>query len=149
MAATYPSQVIAAQIAEYVKTSMGLATAIGADSNGNPTVSCGPMTTATQSAFVRIQPRNAALGYNIVGQAQPQYGRPHVIQFSMELQATGTGIAQTNYALMANILNIANDIGTRVEFYTHANGGAPAVADLAGTLVFALDDLYNPLTSGL
>jgi hypothetical protein len=145
--ATYPSLVMAQQLAEAIKVRLNLATVVSQDVNGDPTVAIGPGTAGSQSAFVRIKVRNAPLGFDIVGNNQPQYGKPHVAQIVIEAP-NGTGVEPTgSAALTVALVGELARVGVRLELYKSATGVAPAIAGITGNPVGTYEDLFNAIAS--
>lgn len=152
--ATYPSLVMAQQLAEVIKARLGLAAVIGQDANGDPTVAFGPGTTTTASAFVRIKPRQTSAYFDVVGHVQPQYGRPHVAQILFEGTATSLGVLTVAQPLLVTLVAELARTGVRSELYVGPSGatGLATLANLntevaAGNLDASWEDFYNPLTN--
>lgn len=160
--ATYPSLVMVQQLAEIVKARLGLAVSVSQDTASaassinysSPTLAIGPGTTNTASAFVRIAPRSAPYGFDVVGHPQAQYGHPHVAQIVVEAAATSLGVQLVQVPLVSTLVAELARIGLRVELYvTAANGTLPTIATLnteVGNGADATwDDLYAPILAGM
>jgi hypothetical protein len=114
----------------------------GTDVSGNPTINVDDGTPAAgeQSMFVRIIPM-PTLGTDAVGGAQQSFG-PHIAQVVMEATVADAALAIVKDVHRLRLFGVLLKMGTRVEVYVRANGGAPVVGDITGTPTAVFTDLY-------
>lgn len=149
MAATYKSVVTTRLMAEQLALRTGLATVVGVDASGNPTISVGTMAAGSQSAFIRVkQDYDPSLQLDGIGNTQRVY-TPHVVQLVVETSTIANVplLTGANYSM---ILLEALWPGTKVELYMTANTTAPSVSGISGAnLKKTLDRLWHPMTETL
>lgn len=109
------------------------------DSNGDATIkiSDGSAAAGEPGAFIRCKGIDWSLSRNIIGQVSEVY-TPTVIQLATEKDPSGAD--STHILSRANLGAILGCIfarGTRVEWYTSANGTFPVVGTITGTPDFS------------
>jgi hypothetical protein len=131
---------IVKDLANRVQLRLGTALTVttGFDATGNPTMSVGPLTTGTQSAFVRFI-EFPSLGVNAVGNAQDSYG-PNIAQIALECQSLGVAVGGAITAA-----TWANNVATITTTSAHGLSTGMEVA-VAGVSVAGYNGTYGPIT---
>jgi len=109
----------------------------GFDSSGNATITIDDGTPASREAnvFIRVKARDWALQLNSIGLAQT-VEVPTVIQMVTEANYAGTSDNIADNLTPAQLLPVLGTLlsrGTRLEWYTTADGTVPTVAGITGT----------------
>lgn len=148
-APTYKSQAIMAELQSDLALRTGMTLQAGSiagfDSAGNPTLQLGDATSEHQNASIRCLPIGT-WGSDIVGNTQNDYAN-HIIQVSVEADATTGSSATTNVLSAANLMGVLAEClrwGTRVELYNTTANGTVTAGDTTGANAFA-----NFLAAGL
>lgn len=111
----------------------------GFDANGDATIqiSDGTPSPGEAGAFIRCKAIDWPLSRNIIGQVSTVY-TPTVIQLATEKDPSGADSTHIlSRSQLGTILGTIFARGTRVEWYTNANGTFPVVASITGTPDFA------------
>jgi len=112
------------------------------DSNGYPTISFGTVTAAGGGAVIRVIPSDDFSGTDSLGLTQRIY-HPHVVQACLEVSSTPNVFVMTS-TTYAQVQQILQESGCKIEVFTSANGVGPAVGSMTGTpLVTLWPDIYN------
>jgi hypothetical protein len=147
MATTKMASVLQRDIAEELGFRLPALTLVQTTgTSGDPVITLGALTAASQSAFIRIVPE-ATLQLNSVGLAAPVY-TPHIVQVVLE---TST-IANVALMLESNkfpLFHALQATGCKVELYMSANTNAVDEADItSGNLKATLYPALNfPLSA--
>jgi hypothetical protein len=145
MASTAKANSLARQIKEDLSLRLSaLACTLGYDASGNPQVTVGAGTAASQSAYIRVI-SEASSQVDALGLAQRVY-TPHIIQLVLEtstIPAVALMTEANKFLLLGELLKH----GTKLELYMSANANAVDASDITGTPVQVWNHLWQPLVN--